>query len=286
MPLHIARPEDQRLGIRDRVVLTVFAHPDDEAIACGGTLARLSDAGVRVIALCASRGERGSTSRPELVVDGDLGRVRSNELRDSARMLGIAEVHILDHPDGNLRWMHIHEFHSEIVNAITVYCPDTVITFAEDGLYWHVDHIGVHERTWTAVQSLGEAAPSLYYVTTPPGLMHAIVEEAVSKGWGPSDASFWGIPPTAFGKAAKPPTLTVDVRAWASRKLAAIRCHRTQMGASNPFALMADGDARKWIGVEHFRRATTIGSPESVLELLGADPADKAQSPRCPEGIR
>jgi N-acetyl-1-D-myo-inositol-2-amino-2-deoxy-alpha-D-glucopyranoside deacetylase len=279
MPSHIARSEDEPVRIQDRVVLTVFAHPDDEAIACGGTLARLSDAGARVIALCASKGERGSTSRPELVVDGDLGRVRSNELRASAKMLGIAEVHIFDHPDGNLRWMHVHEFHAEIVNAITQYRPDTVITFAEDGLYWHVDHIGVHERTCTAVQSFGEAAPSLYYVTTPPGLMPAIVEEAISKGWGPSDASFWGIPPTAFGKAARPPTLTVDVRAWASRKLAAIRCHRTQMGASNPFALMADADARKWIGVEHFRRAATIGSPASVLELVGADPLNPQLSP-------
>jgi LmbE family N-acetylglucosaminyl deacetylase len=98
------------------------------------------------------------------------------------------------------------------------------------------------------------------------------VEEAIAKGWGPKDASFWGIPPTAFGKAAKPPTLTVDVRAWAARKLAAIRCHRTQMGASNPFALMADDDARKWIGVEHFRRAATVGSRESVLELVGTEP--------------
>ena len=49
------------------------------------------------------------------------------------------------------------------------YRPDAVITFAEDGLYWHLDHIGVHERTYTAVLSLGAAAPPLYYVTMPRG---------------------------------------------------------------------------------------------------------------------
>ena len=47
------------------------------------------------------------------------------------------------------------ELHAEIVAAIRRYRPDAVITFAEDGLYWHLDHIGVHERTYTAVQSFG-----------------------------------------------------------------------------------------------------------------------------------
>ena len=59
-----------------RTVLAIFAHPDDESLACGGTLARLADAGVRVVLLCASRGESGSVSDPALVPDGDLGRVR------------------------------------------------------------------------------------------------------------------------------------------------------------------------------------------------------------------
>ena len=62
------------------------------------------------------------------------------------------------------------------------YQPDGVITFAEDGLYWHLDHIGVHERTYTAVRSLGADAPPLYYVTMPKGVMREVVEAAVAKG--------------------------------------------------------------------------------------------------------
>ena len=63
-----------------RSVLAIFAHPDDESLACGGTLARLSDAGARVVLVCASHGEAGSISDPSLVPDGDLGRVRAQEL--------------------------------------------------------------------------------------------------------------------------------------------------------------------------------------------------------------
>ena len=52
-------PDDSR-PLEGRTVLAIFAHPDDESLACGGTLARLSDAGARVVLMCASRGERGS----------------------------------------------------------------------------------------------------------------------------------------------------------------------------------------------------------------------------------
>ena len=82
-----------------RTVLAIFAHPDDESLACGGTLARLADAGVRVVLLCASRGERGSVSDPALVPDGDLGTVRTSELHEAAKVLGIAEV-IIVRPSG------------------------------------------------------------------------------------------------------------------------------------------------------------------------------------------
>ena len=142
------------LPLAGRTVLGIFAHPDDESLACGGTLARLADAGCRVVIVCASHGEAGSISDPALVPDGDLGRVRARELRDAAAVLGVAEVIVLDHPDGDLRWDDVPELHAEIVALIQRYRPDAVITFAEDGLYWHLDHIGVHERTYTAVLSL------------------------------------------------------------------------------------------------------------------------------------
>lgn len=250
-------------------VLAVFAHPDDESLMCGGTLARLADSGVRTILMCGSRGERGSVSDPSLVPDGDLGRVRVAELRAAASVLGIREVIALDHKDGDLRWHHVAEFHADIVSAVEKYSPDAVITFAENGLYWHLDHIGVHERTYTAVKSFGAAAPPLYYVTMPKGVIRRLVEAARAKGGAPGDSSFWGLEPDAFGEAELSDSFSVDVRAWTTRKMAALRCHRTQMGARNPIAWIDEDDARRWLGVEYFRRSELgNGSAKPVLEAL------------------
>jgi len=265
----VAPLPDPAADLAGRTALAVFAHPDDESLACGGTLARLSDSGVRVVLMCASRGERGSLSDPALVPPGsNLAAVRTNELREAARVLGLAEVIILDHPDGNLRWNRVTEFHAEIVNAIETYTPDVVITFDEDGLYWHFDHIGVHERTQTAVKSFGDAAPALYYVTMPHGAMRDVFDAAIARGWVPPGSGFWGITPDAFGLAAEPPSLTVDVSAWVSRKLAAICCHRTQMGATNPFERIDQAEAQRWLGCERFRRSE-INSGESILDRIG-----------------
>src|SRR3989454_8195873 len=99
------RPPDNPAGSGDariltgRTILAVFAHPDDESLACGGTLARAADAGAHIVLLCATRGERGSVSDAALVPDGDLGRVRTSELREAAAILGVTDVAHFDHPD-------------------------------------------------------------------------------------------------------------------------------------------------------------------------------------------
>jgi N-acetyl-1-D-myo-inositol-2-amino-2-deoxy-alpha-D-glucopyranoside deacetylase len=252
-----------------RTVLGIFAHPDDESLACGGTLARLADAGASVVVICASRGEAGSISDPALVPDGNLGLVRVRELADAAEVLGVSEVIVLDHPDGDLRWEHVPELHAELIALIQRFRPDAIITFAEDGLYWHLDHIGIHERTYTAVLSLGAAAPPLYYVTMQAGAMREVVEAAHAKGGAPPDSSFWGIAPDAFGDGANPPSFVVDVRDWATRKLAALRCHRTQMGPNNPMAWIDAEEARRWLGTEQFRRSPLEATGEPLLELFG-----------------
>jgi len=261
-------PGEPRLD--GRTVLAVFAHPDDESLACGGTLARLADAGVRVVLLCASRGEAGSISDPTLVPDGDLGAVRTRELTAAAAILGVRDVLVLDHPDGDLRWDDVPELHADIVGAIQHYRPDAVVTFDADGLYWHLDHVGVHERTLTAVRSFGMAAPPLYFVTMLKGMMREIMKAAHAKGGATPDSGLWGITPDAFGDSAKPPTLAIDVRRWVPRKLAALRCHQTQMGGrDHPMAWIDEDDARQWLGVEYFRRADVGGDAAIVLEHLG-----------------
>jgi N-acetylglucosamine malate deacetylase 2 len=261
-----------------RTVLAVFAHPDDESLACGGTLARLADAGARVVLLCASRGMRGHANEIPPKPDPALGRMRVEELHRAASILGIAHVIVLDHPDGDLRWAEVSELHDDIVQTIRDHRPDAIITFDEDGLYWHLDHIGVHERTKTAVASLGSGAPPLYYVTMPHGVMQEIVTAAVARGWTVPSVGLWSIVPNAFGILAKAPSFAVDVRAWVPRKLSALLCHRTQVGDDvNPLGLLEPSDARRLLGVELFRREPS-GDGAIVMEALAGSATNTAEA--------
>jgi LmbE family N-acetylglucosaminyl deacetylase len=247
-----------------RRVLAVFAHPDDESLACGGTLARLADAGAEVTLMSASHGERGGPDGP--VRDDALGRRRALELQAAARVLGASRLFVWDHPDGDLRWAGVPEFTADLLLYMRRHQPDIVITFGDDGLYWHLDHIGVHERTTAAVRALGAEAPVLYYTTMPRGMMPQFVAAARARGWTAPQKGFWSLMPEVFGIGAEAPTITVNVADCVARKLTALQCHRSQMGDdSHPFAHVAEAEARRLLGLEYFHRA---GIPSARVPLL------------------
>ena len=254
------------VGVAGSVILAVFAHPDDESLACGGTLARLACAGAHIVVMCASHGERGSNHGSER--DVGLGCERAREMHNAASALGIADVRLLSHPDGDLRWAEVALFNAEIVLFIRRHRPAAVITFGEDGLYWHPDHIAVHERVVTAVRALGSTAPPVYFVTMPQGAMPAIVHAARSRGWVPPTNGFWSLEPESFGLLAEPHTIAMDVTAQVPQKLAAIAAHHSQMGDNDPFSQMSNADAVRWLGVEYFRRANIESDDHRPLELL------------------
>src|SRR5437762_14078645 len=100
--------------------------------------------------------------------------------------------------------------------------------------------------------------------------MREIIHAAHAKGGVTPDSGVWGITPDAFGEGAKPPTLAIDVRRWVPRKLAALRCHQTQMGGrDHPMARIDEDDARRWLGIEYFRRAESGRDAAVVREQLG-----------------
>ena len=245
-------------------VLGVFSHPDDESLACGGTLARLADAGARIVLVCATRGERGSPTGP--FQDDALGTQRVAELRAAASLLGVVEVTVLDYEDGNLKWARATELQADISSCLRRYRPSVVITFGKDGLYWHPDHIATHEQTAASVRIVSPPAPALYYVTLPPGALRGIVDVATARGWVAPPAGFWSLDPDAFGAETAPPTLVVDVKRWTARKRAALRCHRSQFGVNGPFSLLDESDAHRWLGSECFHRALDVGSNAYLLE--------------------
>ena len=264
-------------------LLAVFAHPDDESLACGGLLARCAECDVRVSLLCLTHGEHGpghdgehdpghgGEHGPGHDVE-QLRHIRAGELADAARVLGIRDLVLLDHEDGMLPWIDHARLEADILGAIRRFRPHVVLTFDEDGLYWHPDHIAVHERTTAAVAELGTAGPALRYVSMPAGRMRAIVDAASNDpehGDEPPRPILGVADADAFGSMAPAPTLVVEAGEFAGRKLAALRCHGTQFDGS-ALEFVSERNAARLLGREHYRRAE-VGSRDDVfIELFGA----------------
>ncbi|MGE0159901.1 MAG: PIG-L family deacetylase [Gemmatimonadales bacterium] len=256
-----ANPMDP-MDLMDTTVLGVFAHPDDESLACGALFAAAAERGARVALLCLTRGEAGPGSGRD---GGSLGEVRARELQEAASALGVRDVTILDHADGMLPFLEHDVLERDVADAIHRTRPDLVVTFDLDGLYWHPDHVAVHERVSAAVAAMADAAPALRYASMPPGVVRALVEAAPSASRGP----LFGIEDAdAFGALAPTPTVVfMDERA-ALRKLLALRCHRTQTEGT-ALDTIDEREAAKLLATEHYRRAD-VGAPgDTLVERLG-----------------
>src|SRR5215813_1274162 len=83
-------------------LMAVLAHPDDESLGMGGTLARYASEGVEIALLTATRGERGRNGASRDTLPAQLGALREAELRPASRVLGIAQARCLGYPDGEL----------------------------------------------------------------------------------------------------------------------------------------------------------------------------------------
>ncbi len=89
----------------DHVLLAVHAHPDDESMGTGGTLARYAAAGVETVLVCATRGEEGEIQNPDVApskVQGDVARIRMKELEEACDILGIRRVFLLGYRDSGM----------------------------------------------------------------------------------------------------------------------------------------------------------------------------------------
>ena len=244
-------------------LLAVFAHPDDESLACGGLFARCAATGARVTLVCATRGEHGPGAG-----EGHGDR-RARELEAAARVLGVSEIVLLNHEDGMLPWMDAAQLEEDIRLAIRRHRPDVVVTFGDDGLYGHPDHIAVYERTTAAVAALDPDAPALYYVTVPPGRMRAVVDAAAVRSPGSPPGRILGIADAdAFGAVATAPTLVIEAGELAIRKLEAIKCHHSQLDG-DALAVLADSDAIRLLGTEHFTRAAVGARGPTFIERFG-----------------
>ncbi len=133
-------------------LLAVFAHPDDESMGMGGTLAKYAADGVGTYLVCATRGERGWFG-PEAENPGPevLGQMRTKELEAAVDELGMQGLHFLDYADGEVDRADPAEAIGKIVTHIRRIMPHVVVTFPPDGNYGHPDHIAVGQFASAAV---------------------------------------------------------------------------------------------------------------------------------------
>jgi len=135
----------------------VFAHPDDETVACAGTMHQLVEAGHTVYVLLATPGDAGELAEsarqqyPDLPVD----EIRKKELEHVQKHIGWDKHIFLGFNDGQITnqrvWADLKE---EIKTQLTRFKPDFVVTFDHSGWYFHLDHVGVSIATTLAVQEI------------------------------------------------------------------------------------------------------------------------------------
>jgi LmbE family N-acetylglucosaminyl deacetylase len=137
-------------------LVSFHAHPDDEAITCGGTMARAADAGHRVVLVTATSGECGEVVDGLLAPGETLGERRSKELADAAAILGVARVEILGYRDSGMIgtpenedpdcfWQTpVDEAAARLARILAEERPDAFTVYDDHGNYGHPDHIQVH----------------------------------------------------------------------------------------------------------------------------------------------
>ena len=140
-------------------LLAVFAHPDDESMGMGGTLAKYAAEGVATHLVCASRGERGWFGSEETNPGFErLGQIRTQELENCVKELGMRGLHFLDYIDGDVDQANHAEAIGKIVTHIRRLQPQVVVTFPPDGNYGHPDHIAVGQFTNAAIVCAADAS--------------------------------------------------------------------------------------------------------------------------------
>jgi LmbE family N-acetylglucosaminyl deacetylase len=138
-------------------LMLVLAHPDDESLGNGGMVARYAAEGVETYLVTATRGEQGWFG-PEYENPGpeELGRIREAELLEAAEVLGLREVSFLDYRDGELDQAPADEVVRKIVWHIRRVKPGVVVTFDQNGLYGHPDHIAICRHATAAVAAASD----------------------------------------------------------------------------------------------------------------------------------
>ncbi|MDO8487353.1 MAG: PIG-L deacetylase family protein [Candidatus Curtissbacteria bacterium] len=144
-----------------KTIVAVFAHPDDEAFGPSGTIAKFTKTH-DVYLLCATKGEAGK----DFGNHKNLAKARVNELKKSAKILGVKKIYFLGFIDGTLSNSLYHALAKKIENHLKRLKPETVITTEPRGVSGHIDHITVSMTTSFACRKLPFVKTILYHCIT------------------------------------------------------------------------------------------------------------------------
>jgi len=195
------------MTVKPAQVVVFIPHPDDAESRMAGTVARWTREGKEVIYVVCTNGDKG-TSDPNMKPE-ELARIREQEQLAAAKILGVREVVFLRYPDQSLE--DTPEFRKDIVRLIRMYKPDTVVTVDPyRGYRDHRDHRITARVTLDAVFPYATTAYS-YPDLLEQGLQPHRVKEVLFCGTGD-------------------PNYYIDVSDTIDVKIAALRCHRSQVG--------------------------------------------------------
>jgi len=223
-----------------RTVLAFHAHPDDEALLTSGTMARAAAEGHRVIVVVATDGDEGLAAA-EFAADGGLGARRLQELRESARVLGVVRVEHLGYadsglgpetfpdPPGQTRFIRadVDEAAGLLADILRDERVDVLLTYDSNGGYGHRDHVKVHAVGARAAELAG--TPRVLQATVPRDTICRAV--ALARMIYPFPPEFDS---TLFERAFSPRsaiTHRVSVRRYVGAKRASMRAHASQASA-------------------------------------------------------
>jgi LmbE family N-acetylglucosaminyl deacetylase len=230
-------------------VVFFHAHPDDESIATGGTMAQLASEGHRIVLVLATMGEHGEVDDGVLGPGESLGSRRVQETKASAEILGAGAVHFLGYVDsgmmgtpendlpGSFWGADVEEAATKLAAILRSEGADVLTVYDERGNYGHPDHIQVHRVGVRAAELAGVA--DVYESTVNKDEMERTFAELAEKGQlgdlddAPDEEMELGMPEAVL-------TTRVDVTKWVDTKRASMRAHASQISEQSFFLSMPD----------------------------------------------
>ena len=256
-------------------LLLVHAHPDDETINNGVTMAKYAEAGAAVTLVTCTRGEEGEVLVTELAnlasdKDDKLGEHREIELKDAMAQLGINDFRFLGTPNkkwrdsgmmgtpqnerGDVFWQaDLDEASLELVKIILEIKPQVLITYDEFGGYGHPDHIKAHRVAMRATELAAEQGwqvSKIYWNTMPRSVIQMGIEKMKEVG-----SDFFGAQSADDLPFAKPDelvTTVVNAPEYVPQKLAAMKAHATQISVDGPFFALSNNLGLSVWGDEYY----------------------------------